>query len=43
MLPGVNPAKSAASQPEFELLGVGPGGRTRSTFCSVAVTSPEPE
>ena len=41
--PAGNEAKSAASQPEVELLGAGPGGSIRSTFRTAAVTSPEPE
>ena len=43
MLPGVKPAKSSASHPLVELLGSGPGGRTRSTPWTAAVTSPLPE
>ena len=40
MFPGVNPAKSDASHPE--VLARSPA-RRRSTPCTVAVTSPEPE
>jgi hypothetical protein len=43
MSPGVKPAKSAASQPLLELLGVAPGGITTSTGWIGAVTSPLPE
>ena len=42
MLPAVKPAKSSASQPDV-LLGSGVGGSVRSTACSGAVTSPDPE
>ena len=42
--PGTKPAKSAASQPAFDELGVGPGGNWLSfTSCRLAVTSPLPE
>jgi hypothetical protein len=43
MLPGVKPAKSAASQPLVELLSVGPGGIWTSTNWAGAVTFPVPE
>ena len=39
----MKPAKSAASQPLLDVDGSGPGGSTRSTASSGAVTSPEPE
>ncbi len=40
MAPAGNPAKSAASQPLVDVLGVGPGGICTSTKNAVAVTSP---
>src|SRR5262245_58899688 len=42
MLPGTNPLKSSASQALVDPFGAGVGGRTRSTACTVAVTSPVP-
>ena len=44
MLPGVKPAKSAASQPAFDELGVGAGRELVVVhLLTLAVTSPLPE
>ena len=42
MLPATNPAKSSTSHALVDPLGAGVGGRTRSTPCTAAVTSPVP-
>ena len=42
MLPGTKPAKSSTSQPLVDVFGAGPGGSTRSTPWTGAVTSPLP-
>ena len=45
MAPAGKPAKSAASQPEFDVLAGAAGsiGTVTSTGATAAVTSPEPE
>ena len=42
MFPGTKPAKSSASHPLVDVFGASPGGRTRSTPWTGAVTSPAP-